>query len=282
MIIGHEKQIEFLKKKFEHGQLSHAYLFTGQDEIGKKKCALEFVKTITGIDKETHPNLLLVEQEGEILIAKIREVQRFLSLKPYNSLFKTVIIDGAEKMNQEAQSCFLKTLEEPKGNTVLFLISSRPDMLLSTILSRCQTIKFFPVNKKEMEKHFGELAEIAKGKPGRAIKISKDSKVLEKDEKILKTLLTSCSGTLSERFQYLKNAPEESFSDILRVFKNYLREMLLSKIGVETKIVPNGRFSGMGIQKLKQIIHLQELIDFRLLTTNTNPKLALEILLMEI
>jgi DNA polymerase III gamma/tau subunit len=79
MLIGHKKQWEFLKKKFELNQLSHAYLFIGYREIGKRTFAKEFAEFIGC----KFPDLMLVEPEGgkEISIKKIREVQNFLAYK---------------------------------------------------------------------------------------------------------------------------------------------------------------------------------------------------------
>src|SRR3989344_4907934 len=172
MLVGHQKQWDFLRKKFELEKLSHAYLFVGEEQLGKKKLAKEFVKLINclsaqvdlsfeqkpceickncqAIERENYPDALMVNLKSdkqEIEISQIREALNFLSYKSYYGSFKAVIIDGAEKMNQEAQNCFLKTLEEPKGKTILILISSHPEVLLPTIISRCQIIKFFPFEK---------------------------------------------------------------------------------------------------------------------------------------
>ena len=175
MLIGHKKQWNFLKNKFENNQLSHAYLFTGADRIGKKAFATELVKLVScnnqekpcqkcfsclSIEKGNFPDFKIIskkEDKSEIEISQIREIQNFLSYKSYYGSFKVVLIDGAELLNQEAQSCLLKTLEEPKGQTILFLISSKPDMLLPTIFSRCQTMKFFkpkelPENAENLQK----------------------------------------------------------------------------------------------------------------------------------
>ena len=128
--MGIKSSGNFLKKKFEAGQLSHAYLFTGEEGIGKKLFAKEFAEFVGC----KFPDLMILSgankkdpvfgDGGEIKVSQIREVQNFLSYKSYNGGYKIVIVDGAEKMNAEAQNCFLKTLEEPKGQTILFLISS--------------------------------------------------------------------------------------------------------------------------------------------------------------
>ncbi len=334
-IIGHQKQWSFLKKKFQLNQLSHAYLFTGPNEIGKKKFALEFTKLINCIDeknkpvfvkaslgrsqttgeaagkeecqncklieKEKHPDVLMVrpkEDKSEIEILQIREVQQFLSLKPYYSSFKTVIINEAEKMNQEAQSCFLKTLEEPKGRTLLILISSKPEMLLPTILSRCQIVKFFLVSLTEIKNYLVEkgvptkkiemLTNISDGKPGRVIKFLLEPDKITKEKQVLSEVLEVCNSDLAARFQYVKNLQEVNFNEMIDIFKRYFRELLLFKIGIDrfTEFdyfpLPSEKLKSYSLTKLKEIIKLVEIIDFRFSTTNVNPKLALEILLLEI
>jgi DNA polymerase III delta' subunit len=298
MVIGHKKQWEFLKKKFELDQLSHAYLFSGAKEIGKKTFAVEFVKLLNClatpkleakaglaekkpcgkcvncqmIEKNSFPDFKIItkkEDKSEIDISQIREVQNFLSYKSYYGSFKIVAVDDAEKMNQEAQSCFLKTLEEPKGKTLLILITSKLDMLLPTIASRCQTLKFF--RPKELPLN-----------PER----------LKKEQEILKDFLPIIDSSLAEKFKYSKSIDfeQQDIGDILEVMQKYFRNSLLEKVGVGKINNPTPRSpsatgvaaEGLAIQKIKNIVNLIDDISNKLLFTNANPKLALEILLMEI
>lgn len=314
MIVGHQKQWNFLKGKFQSGQLGHAYLFSGPEELGKKSFALDFIKLIDCQDgngndecqncrligQGKHPDVLVVklkEEKSEIEISQIREVQQFLSLKPYYAPFKAVIIDGAEKMNQEAQSCFLKTLEEPKGNTILILISSLPEMMLQTISSRCQAVKFFPVSALEIKKYLLEkgaqanqaelLANISDGKPGRAINLLENPEKLEKEKKILADLSKVCGMDLAAKFQYVKTLEDDSQKEIVLSFIRYFRQLLMLKTGIDksagSEYYPQApeKIRSYPPEKLKKVIELAGTIDFRLLTTNANPKLALEVLLME-
>lgn len=292
MLIGHEKQWNFFRARYESGQLAHAYLFTGKEGIGKKKFAKEFVKLINCrsekkpcqkcanclmIEKNGFPDLLMISEAnkkdsvfgdgGEIKIKQVREAQNFLSYKSYYGSFKSLIVDDAEKMSQESQSCFLKTFEEPKGNTVLFLITSKPDILLGTIGSRCQTVKFF-----------------------RPSNLPENQDKLEKEKTILKDLTSVVSLNLPEKFKYIKsiNLKEQDALEILGVFQKYLRYLLLRKIGV----IPEKKEADLynqfplkkdyTILKIKKIINLVEDINNRLIFTNVNPKLALEVLLIEI
>lgn len=140
----------FLTKKFEAGQLAHAYVFSGADLESLKNFANDFTKFINckfpGVfvvkSENSKSSLKDGEDKQEIDVALIREIQNFLSYKSYYGGYKTVIIENAERMNLEAQNCFLKNLEEPKGDTLILLLSARPEMLLPTIFSRCQQMKF--------------------------------------------------------------------------------------------------------------------------------------------
>jgi DNA polymerase-3 subunit delta' len=255
---NHKKQREFLENKLKSNQLAHAYLFSGLKDIGKKDFAVEFAEFL----ECKFPDLIIVEAEdGEISIKKIREVQNFLSYKSYNAGFKIVVVEDAEKMNQEAQSCFLKTLEEPKGKTLLILISSKPDMLLPTIISRCQQIKFF--KPKDLPKNLEKL---------------------EKEKNILNDLLSVIGLNFSEKFKYVKSIDFEkkNASDILEVMQRYIRHLLMVKIGVDKPDNKDINFQKYSVDDLKRILNLVEDIGKKLFFTNASPKLALEILLMEL
>jgi DNA polymerase-3 subunit delta' len=240
----HQKQWEFFKKKFESEQLAHAYLFTGEEGIGKKTfaqklaefvgCRFPDIMTISANEKDDK-----FGDGGEIKIARIREAQNFLSYKSYNGGYKIVIVDNAELMNQEAQSCFLKTLEEPKEKTLLMLTSSKPEMILSTIFSRCQQIKFF--TSKD---------------------ISKNKEHTEKEKEILEKLIPVLGADLAEKFKYVKSLAfeKQSASEIIVALEKYLRKDII---------------------KNKKALELAEELNKQLILTNASPKLALEILLME-
>jgi len=313
MIIGHQKQWNFLKEKFESHQLSHAYLFTGPDEIGKKTLALEFLKMIIGdlsagkekdlnqklIDQGKHPDFLMVlaKNGSEIQIGQIREIQQFLNLKPYYGSLKAVVIDRAEKMNKEAQGCFLKTLEEPKGQTLLILITAKPEALLPTILSRCQTIKFFIVGLEEIKNHLLKnklpekkaemLAHISDGRPGRAINLLLEPEKTEKEKQAFAEIIRVSSSDLASKFQYTKSIEESDFAATIELFKRYFRQLLFLKLGIKNFIdfgffpPPSDKLKSYSLAKIKEIIKLAEFLDSSIATTNVNPKLALEILLME-
>lgn len=323
MIVGHKKQWQFLKESVRLGKISHAYLFLGQERIGKKRVALEFIKLLNCqssdflnrpcqkcnscqeiqksilTNEEHNPDLAIIKPETpdsnkeEIQISQIRDLNWRLSLKSFSAPFKTAIIDRAHSMNQEAQSCFLKTLEEPKGKAVLILISEYPETLLPTILSRVQKIKFFPVSKLDIEnflkergvpeKEAKEIALFSFGRPGIASDFFQNPRNLkEKEEKIVELLkLANPNSSLASRFNYAKKSllETQNLKETLEIWLRYFRNSLISRIKGERKMEKLDHYS---IPQLESILkNIQRTISL-ISTTNINPKLALEILLMEL
>ena len=195
-------------------------------------------------------------------------------------------------MNQEAQNCFLKILEEPKGDTVLILVTEYPEMLLPTIISRLQKIRFAPIKSSEIEIYFlnqkvpkekiKELVSLSFGKPGRAIEFAKDSSGVESQKKIVSDLLKISKSDVASRFQYAKGVCEEKedsagkIKEILDIWLRYFHGIFLSVF------LGNQTSSQYSVAKLKNIIKLIQSTNFLISKTNANPKLAFEILLMEI
>lgn len=280
MIIGHEKQLKLLKQSAEKGRLSHAYLFYGPEKVGKKAVALEFASQLHC----SFPDLILVEpdlESGEIEIDQIRELIWKLSLKPYSAPLKVAIINLAQTMNQESQNCFLKTLEEPKKDTLLILVSEYPKSLLPTILSRCQAINFQPLPIKEIEKFLlekgleqekaKEISLISLGRPGRAIDFL-DSQKLDEFKKIIKEAASLAGADFAGRFQYAKEIfQKENLKEILAIWLFYFRNLLLEKYSYSASDAL--RYIGI-LKKIQET-------NFLISNTNVNARLALEILMLE-
>lgn len=287
-MISNQKQWEFLKRNYESGNLAHAFLFSGQDVASIESFTKEFVRFINClydklhgrevctirnseqicqncrmIESESFPDLIVVRSSNsessvknekdmmEVSVEQARKAQSFLSYKSYYGNYKVVIIDDAERMNTEAQNCFLKTLEEPKGKTIIFLLTSKPDFLLPTIFSRCQQVKFF----------------------------HKESYVFSQDEqKVFQDLKGILAADLSEKFNYVKNVNLEggNFNKILNILQKHFRQLLLAKIGLINTIEQE-----YTVGRLKKNLRLIEDFIYKSNIANINQKLALEILLME-
>ncbi|UCD34109.1 MAG: DNA polymerase III subunit delta' [Nitrospiraceae bacterium] len=168
--------------------------------------ACDACPSCTKMERGNHPDLFIIAPEGEgrqVTVSAIRQLEEALSYKPFEGAWKIAIIDDAEKMNQSAANAFLQTLEEPASRSVLILISSRPDMILPTIRSRCQRVSFSPLPLDTMsrllQERFGHgestearlLSVLSAGRLGYALG---DDLIAQRDRHI--TLFSSMTADL--------------------------------------------------------------------------------------
>jgi len=176
-ILGQDRPKQTLDKALRSGRIPNAYLFYGQESVGKKFTAIEVSKALNcktlgpadscdqclsclKIEKRIHPDLFILEpkksspasREAVLKIDEIRELQKKLIYLPYEGNTKVAIINNAECMNPQAANSFLKTLEEPPTKTLIILIASNPYQLLPTVVSRCQGIRFYPLPSEAIKK----------------------------------------------------------------------------------------------------------------------------------
>jgi DNA polymerase-3 subunit delta' len=311
MIIGHQRILEFFKKSIKNKRLAHAYLFTGPAHVGKKTVALEFIKMLNGqeIEQAVHPDILIVEprviekegvkKELEIGIEKAREIQHQMNLFPYRAPYKIALIGQAEKMTPEASNCLLKTLEEPSGQAILILITANPQLLLPTIVSRCQLVKFLPVPEEEIKKGFPTILEkfqndvsvqhiirLANGRPGLIIQYLEKPELLAEQNKIISQLEKLLRADLNERYHYVEEITKDVpyARQILRCWLFWFRDLLLLTVGCPDLVIypQASRYNGCySLAKLKNIIQAIKKTDWLLANPSINARLALEVLMLE-
>lgn len=112
------------------------------------KKAMEFLSELNHLP-DNNPDLFVLD---DYTIARVRFLKNFLSQKPYNHQSKIVFIPDADNLNPESQNALLKTLEEPGKNNYLILTTTKPQLLLPTIISRCQKIKISSKKSKNKNK----------------------------------------------------------------------------------------------------------------------------------
>ena len=166
-ITGHKRQIEFLSNALRKGKLAHAYTFAGPDSVGKKTIARKLAQQLLESSGGFHPDFHEIDGQAGIKIDQIRELVYKLSLKAYQAKYKVALIDAAENLNTEAANALLKTLEEARTDTIIILVTSNPNRLPKTIISRTQKINFGLVEGDEFVKFGGKpgLARIAQDNP---------------------------------------------------------------------------------------------------------------------
>ncbi len=134
----------------------------------------------TKLKSQNPYHIISIPKANAIKINSIREIRREAAMSLSGRGKKVFIIIDAEKMNEEASNALLKTLEEPHEDTLLILLTAHPDLLLQTIISRCQHIRFDSLNEDTIQKVLHEergiehdrakvIARIAKSNFSRAL-----------------------------------------------------------------------------------------------------------------
>lgn len=313
-IIGHDRQKNLLRRALKNQRVAHAYLFEGPDGIGKRLVALALARALlcqTGegcgdcapcrkVDHNNHPDIHFLDADGAaIKIDQVRALQQQLSLRPLEGRYKICLIDGADQFNPAAANALLKTLEEPQPNTVIILLSSHPEKLLTTIKSRCQRLPFQRLPKQRMtdilanrlnlpETEAAVLAALSEGSFKIALGQNKDL-YLEKRRDLLRALLALSSGSTIPLFKLADElaADKEQLVEILEIFQAFFRDLLLLKHGrPETELVnldmKETLYRQLGKETTPTLLQkLKALEDGRYyLQRNVNRQLAMEIMLM--
>ncbi|HEY5343795.1 MAG TPA: AAA family ATPase [Solirubrobacteraceae bacterium] len=156
------------------GAPSHAYLFHGPAGTGKRAIARAFAAALLGdgardpgavaerVARGTHPDLTWVTPSGaaEMLVGDIEEpVVAAATRTPFESARRVFVIEGADRMNDQAANRMLKTLEEPPSFVHLLLLTDRREDVLPTIASRCQAVRFDPLPPARIAERLRELVE---------------------------------------------------------------------------------------------------------------------------
>lgn len=151
-LIGNDNVKQRLTRMVESGTVGQSLLFAGPEGIGKSLFAEQLGKhLLKSAGSSKFSDLNIYRPEGKIGMHSIESMRRFseeVYLSPMEGSKKVFIIHEADRMLPYSANALLKTFEEPALDTVIILLSSRPDKLLPTIRSRCRTVLFTPISKE--------------------------------------------------------------------------------------------------------------------------------------
>jgi len=269
-IIGQDKAKKLLRLAMEQNRLAHAFLFKGPMGVGKKTFAKTFAAVLNCQNPQghepcgqcpscrkfhsgSHPDFIVIEPEGAaIKINQVRELKKALAFPPLEARIRVALLCDIHTMRREAANSLLKTLEEPPNHTMLILTADEAGGILPTILSRCQTVPFFPLPQAEVAKILTQeaviepesaatLAAMAEGSLGRArLLLAKDLLGLRRE--IVDNLLhlepdtpaaIQTLGELAETAAKLK----EDLSELLELLATWLHDLLLFGHGAPDAII---------------------------------------------
>ncbi len=314
-IIGHQRQKAQLQQAWSSHRLAHAYMFIGPDGVGKKLMALALVKLIfcvnqngcgecaacQKLDHHNHPDLHLIEADGtQIKIDQIRDLQKELHHPPLDAPRRICIIDNADKLNPAASNALLKTLEEPRAEVMLILVSSQPHLLLDTIRSRCQQLIFSRLSRKMVREiliehniatnHIDIIASLSEGSLKKALGNDREF-YAEQRQKICKAISILTPNSIIPLFKLAEELAndKEQLDNLIWILLSYYRDIFLLVNRASPSLLINHdlepqlrqqaqRESTVSIQyKLGAIIACQQQ-----LVRNVNKQLAIEVLLLKL
>ena len=288
-LTGNARVKESLKRMITSGRLPGALLFAGEEGVGKKRFALEVARALncrTPKDREgcgvcsscvrivklnyperedadewtqiiwtDHPDVGLVVAPKRVLrVEQMRQIEKEANFRPFEGKARVFLIDEADKLNDASANALLKVLEEPPQTSYLILVTARPAMLLPTILSRCQMIRFAPLAPSEIESHLlsNKLADsktaklrarAAGGSIGRAL--AGDMVTFTSQRKAMLSVLNALVMT-NDRAQLLRAAEQlneaqyrDEFEERLDVLETLIRDAWMLSLGVKPELLVN-------------------------------------------
>ena len=288
-ITGNERVKGLLRRMLEEQRVPGALLFSGEEGVGKKLFALELARALncrnrSGIEAcgdcpvcrriekinfpdsdevedlrqifwTDHPDVGLVQPPGRVFhVKQMRQIEHEVNYHPYEGNARVFLIDDADKLNDQSANALLKTLEEPTRTSHLILITSRPAMLLPTIRSRCQQIRFSPLATPEIEKYLldQELAtpaeaklraRCAAGSLGRAL--SDDLEAYKERRETMLGVLKAVAVT-GDRTCLLRAAEglndaryKDDYETNLELLETLIRDALLVAVGADEEHIVN-------------------------------------------
>jgi len=297
-----------LQNIIKNKSFANGYIFYGAEGVGKKQTALQFIKEIfkqsstsenveERITNNNHPDFLIIEPDSllakkssgsfdpektiksgyEIIkIAQIRNIKTFLSQKSINSEKKIVLIIDAHLLNEAASNCLLKTLEEP-SNGIFILLTSKLNLLLDTIISRCQIVRFRSFSSKQIISIFEDYLDTSKFNINTKLKFE--------------DLINSANGSpnqLLKNIEIWNDFSDEIISKLDSPIKNSLEILEISKtisekLEILQQICLVNLIQTIWWRKTKNVGLVKKLEHLKyLLRKNIQPRLAWEITFLKI
>lgn len=290
---------DYLENSQKAGKLSHAYLFCGQEGTGKFELAIQWAKSVGKIELEEekiiqgqHPDVFIIQPQVEvqkgktkvkdISIEQVKNVVSELSLFAYQSAYKFLIINQANRMTLTAANSLLKIIEEPPQDTIIILITYNEDAILPTIRSRCQRIRFGLLSqtaiKEILQQEFPTVetetiekaAELARGRIKIAEQYVENAEQLEKIQNNLENFRKTLRTGLNRGFELAEAVikDKQQLNQDLEEWSWYLSRFQIKLI----KEKSDSRVQKKTLEILKELLRLKELIQ----RTNANEKLQIE------
>lgn len=228
--IGQDNAAAFLEKSLLSGKLAQTYIFAGPKDLGKSSLALAFARNLWRHDRadfatadnfeSINSDLYILERDKDkqqIGVEAAREFIKRLGLSSFLNSYKIGIVKEAELLSAEAQSALLKTLEEPREQVVIILLTEKLESLLPTIVSRSQVLYFYPVASNTVFDYLlssldikrsvaKELAAASLGHPLQAKEWAENPEAYKEHFHAVQQLFDFLKSGLSDRLAFINTA----------------------------------------------------------------------------
>jgi DNA polymerase-3 subunit delta' len=244
-----------------------------------------------------------LEEKKDILIEQVRDLQRSLSLTPYEASYRVALLLEFNNANANAQNALLKTLEEAPPKVILLLTADSAESLLPTIVSRCEILRLRPMALdglvEALHTRWGLkteearcLAHLAGGRVGFALRLHQDSSMLEAHNGWIEDLFMLVAASHRARFNYveknIKRREREVACRIVQTWLSLWRDVFLTAIGAAAPVTYLAWESQIrqladkvGADKAQCMVTDLEQGLVRLEETNANAQLLVEVLLLD-
>ncbi len=251
-VVGHNSVKALLENSINTKRVGHAYIFEGNEGVGRLTLAKAFAEEVTGgASAENNPDITIVTNElydsskkqTNVLIDTIRAMKADVYIKPYMSDKKVYIIPDADTMQAPAQNSLLKVFEEPPLYSTIILIAKNSNAFLPTILSRATRVRLSPLENSLVEEYLIKkgverektktLSVMSGGSIGKALKLSDDEEAIELREQTIKQLMSIQTGGSKSVYDFIKflKQNKSSCSIILDIISGFSRDVLNIKMG---------------------------------------------------
>lgn len=315
-VLGQEFITDAFKRAYENNKVSHAYIITGPDGIGKSIMAMFMASTILCKGKNkpcgecdacikiihgNHPDVKMISPKGRSIgVDYIRDLIDEIYTKPYEGDKKVVIIKNSDSITVQGQNAILKTLEEPSEDTTIIMLAENINQVLQTIQSRCQILRLGRIPEKRIkayltglgvdEKKANAAAGLSDGIVGNGLRFLDEKYIKLRQDVINKAreLVTADALNILKSVDFFINN-KDKIDVIFDILISWYRDIIMLKLIKDKNILMNMDYYDLLVEESQKLSYnrLDSIINIinssrEKINENVNYQLTIEVMILKI